>query len=43
MCGIDSEGMDLRSGDRLFRVPFERSIADAKDAREMLVEMAGGH
>lgn len=43
MCGIDSEGMDLRSGDRLFRVPFERSIADAKDAREILVEMAGGH
>lgn len=43
MCGIDGEGMDLRSGDVLFRVPFVRSISDAKGAREILVEMAGGH
>jgi len=41
MLGIDAEGIDLRQGDRLYRVALPRSIASADDARAVLVEMAG--
>ncbi len=40
LAGIDGEGMDLRAGDRLYRVPFPRAIDTADAARAILVEMA---
>ncbi|MCB1773436.1 MAG: DUF2470 domain-containing protein [Gammaproteobacteria bacterium] len=40
MVGIDAEGIDLRFGDCLQRVPLPRPIATADEARAVLVEMA---
>jgi putative heme iron utilization protein len=42
MVGIDAEGIDLRVQDRLFRVTLPHAIGSAQEAREVLVEMAGG-
>lgn len=41
MVGIDAEGMDLRVAGQLKRIPLLRPIADADEARRVLVEMAG--
>jgi putative heme iron utilization protein len=40
MVGIDAEGIDLRCGDRLQRLPLPRPVATADEARAALVEMA---
>jgi putative heme iron utilization protein len=40
MLGIDAEGIDLRAGERLHRVPLPRAIASAAEARAVLVKMA---
>mgnify|MGYP001827563092 CR=1 FL=1 len=40
MLGINAEGIDLRAGERLHRVPLQRAIASAAEARAVLVEMA---
>jgi putative heme iron utilization protein len=40
MLGIDAEGIDLRAGERLHRVPLPRAVASAAEARAVLVEMA---
>lgn len=40
MSGIDAEGMDLRQGERLFRLRLARPIASREDARTVLMEMA---
>ena len=40
MVGIDAEGIDLRTADRLHRVELPRAIATAEEAREVLVAMA---
>ncbi len=40
MIGIDSEGFDLLSENRLFRFTFDEPVTDAKQAREILVKMA---
>jgi putative heme iron utilization protein len=42
MLGIDAEGIDLRLGDRLLRVPLPRPIGSVAEAREVLVAMAAG-
>ncbi len=41
MVGIDGEGIDIRAGEALQRVPLRRPIASAAEARTVLVEMAG--
>lgn len=41
MVGVDADGIDLRVGDRLYRVGLPREIASPDEAREVLVEMAG--
>lgn len=38
--GFDPEGMDIVSGDRVERVFFSEPLADARDLRKVLVEMA---
>jgi putative heme iron utilization protein len=40
MTGIDPEGCDLRAENRTARLVFERRIADAGAAREVLVALA---
>jgi putative heme iron utilization protein len=40
MAGIDADGMDLRQGERIFRLRLARPIASREDARAVLVEMA---
>jgi heme iron utilization protein len=40
MTGIDPEGLDLRSGGRVTRLNFEKSISDADSARTMLARLA---
>jgi len=40
MLGIDAEGIDLRSADRIYRIALPRAIGNAEQAREVLVEMA---
>jgi putative heme iron utilization protein len=42
MVGIDAEGIDLRCGDRLQRIPLPRPVSSAGEARTVLVEMAQG-
>lgn len=39
MLGIDSDGFDLRAGDRILRFSFEQPIHDAMSARTALVAM----
>lgn len=39
MTGVDAEGIDLRRGGQVARVPFEMAIADAAGAREALVSL----
>jgi heme iron utilization protein len=40
MTGIDPEGCDLRAENRTARLVFERRIANAAEAREILVALA---
>ena len=40
MLGIDLDGFDMRADDRVLRFDFVRPATDAKQARELLVEMA---
>ncbi len=40
LVGVDPEGCDIRVGSRLLRLDFERTIADAEDARAALVALA---
>lgn len=40
MTGIDAEGMHLRIGERIARIPFARPVTTPMEARERLVEMA---
>lgn len=40
MVGIDTDGIDMRQEDRLYRVPLHRTIATPEDARTVLVDMA---
>ena len=46
MLGIDAEGMDIQAqvdgADVPVRIKFERTLADAKDAHVLLVEMLKG-
>jgi len=42
MIGLDSDGFDLRIGERLQRIEFDGFVADATAARERLVAMARG-
>jgi putative heme iron utilization protein len=39
MVGIDAQGIDLRQGDRLTRIPLHRRIANPAEARAVLEEM----
>lgn len=39
MVGIDSEGLHLLGGQKVARIPFERNVSTALEAREILVEM----
>ncbi len=39
MTGIDAEGFDLRSGGRAARLVFDRAIADAGEARKVLIAL----
>jgi putative heme iron utilization protein len=39
--GIDGQGLDLRQGERLFRVSLPQVVATPKEAREILEQMAG--
>lgn len=41
MTGIDAEGIDLRLGGRVARLPFDAPISDAADARAKLVALVG--
>ena len=40
MTGIDPEGIDLRAGGRIARLPFARPVGDAEAARAELVRLA---
>lgn len=40
MCGLDPEGLDLRAGQALARLDFDRPIRDAAEARATLVALA---
>ena len=39
--GIDGEGLDLRIGDRLWRIGLSREVATAAEARTLLAAMVG--
>ncbi len=39
MTGIDTEGLDLRSGGRVARLAFDRPVADAGQARKALIDL----
>jgi putative heme iron utilization protein len=39
MTGIDSEGLDLRSGGRVARLAFDQPVADADQARKALIAL----
>jgi putative heme iron utilization protein len=39
MTGIDAEGIDLRSGGEIARLPFETAMDTARDARTILVSL----
>lgn len=39
MLGIDLDGFDVRADDRVLRFDFARPVTDARQARELLVEM----
>ncbi len=41
MTGIDSEGIDLRQGGEVARLPFEVPLAAASEARKVLVSLVG--
>ncbi len=40
MAGIDCDGFDIRAGDDLLRIDFERPVTDVDSARETLFAMA---
>ena len=40
LIGIDPEGCDIRVGARVIRLDFDRTIADAEEARTILIELA---
>ncbi|MFQ5959433.1 MAG: HugZ family protein, partial [Alphaproteobacteria bacterium] len=40
LVGIDPEGCDIRAGARLLRLDFERPVADPREAREALADLA---
>ncbi|MCV0397392.1 MAG: HugZ family protein [Rhizobiaceae bacterium] len=40
LTGIDPDGIDLMDGDRVARVPFERTLMDAAEVRPTLVKLA---
>lgn len=42
MIGLDSDGFDLRVGERIQRIEFDGFVADASAARERLVALASG-
>ncbi|MBI5750566.1 MAG: DUF2470 domain-containing protein [Hydrogenophilales bacterium] len=42
MIGLDSDGFDLRIGEKLQRIEFDGFVADASAARERLVALASG-
>ncbi len=39
MVGLDPEGADLRRGNRLVRIDFDRAVTDPESARAVLVEL----
>ena len=39
MTGVDPEGADLRNGGEVARLPFERTVHDAEEARAELVRL----
>ncbi|MDP1967536.1 MAG: DUF2470 domain-containing protein [Reyranella sp.] len=41
MTGIDAEGIDLRRGGQVARVPFDTPLASAAEARKVLVSLVG--
>ena len=41
MIGIDAEGIDLRRGGQVARLPFDAPLAAAADARKVLVSLVG--
>ncbi|MBX9943076.1 MAG: DUF2470 domain-containing protein [Reyranella sp.] len=41
MTGIDAEGLDLRRGGQVARLPFDQPLASAADARAVLVSLVG--
>ncbi|MFZ5778589.1 MAG: HugZ family protein [Pseudomonadota bacterium] len=41
MTGIDAEGIDLRRGGKVARLPFDAPLDDAADARRVLVGLVG--
>jgi putative heme iron utilization protein len=41
MTGIDAEGIDLRRGGQVARLPFDVPLATAADARKVLVSLVG--
>jgi putative heme iron utilization protein len=41
MTGIDAEGLDLRRGGQVARLPFHKPLASAAEAREVLVALVG--
>jgi putative heme iron utilization protein len=41
MTGIDAEGVDLRRGGQVARLPFDRPLAKCADARATLVSLVG--
>ena len=41
MLAMDAEGVDLRLGERLYRIALPRTVGSAEDAREVLIEMSG--
>lgn len=41
MTGIDAEGIDLRQAGRVARLPFDQPLANAAEARKVLVSLVG--
>jgi putative heme iron utilization protein len=41
MTGIDAEGIDLRRGGQVARLPFDAPLATAGEARKVLVALVG--
>jgi hypothetical protein len=41
MTGIDAEGIDLRQGGQVARLPFDAPLASASEARKVLVSLVG--